>query len=247
MRRTFLYIISASILIFLSGGTLHAQRYPERKFIRAGNKHYEKGNYPQGEVEYKRALEKTPDSYEADFNLGNVQYKQERYDEAAQTFKRLAADSTRADHAAVCHYNAGNAYFQQRKLQEALEEYKSSLRLNPSDEDAKFNLAYVKKLLKNDENGGGGGGDQNQDQNKDQQDQNQDSKDQQDKGDNKKGNDDSNNDQKPKEGQSGQQQGISREEAAQMLQAIQAQENKTQEKIDKKKKVEAVKGSKRNW
>lgn len=246
-------------MMLLSGTALHAQKYPERKFIRSGNKQYAKGNFSQSEVEYKRALEKTPDTYEANFNLGNAQYKQERYDEAVKIFKRLAADSTCMDQMAACHYNAGNAYFQQRKLREALEEYKSALRLNPSDEDAKFNLAYVKKLLENEQNGGGG--DQNQQnkdkdkqdkdkdkqdkQDKDKQDQNDDQKeDKQDKDD--KRNDQGKNDQKPQDGQS-QQQGISREEAEQMLQAIQAQEDKTQEKVDEKKKGIAAGSSRRNW
>ena len=275
MRIRLRHILLAAVLITISGPALHAQKYPERKSIRSGNREYEQGNYPQSEVDYRRALERNPASYEAQFNLGNALYRQERFDESAQIFQQLAQDTTHADHIAECHYNAGNALFQQRKLQEALEAYKNSLRKNPADMDAKFNLAYVKKMLEDEQGDGGGGGndDQNQDQQGDQnQDQNQgnDKNDQQDKGDQDKqdGKDDKGdkgddkqdkqdkgdqnqdkgkNEDKPQQGQQPQQQGMTETEAQQMLDAVQAQEDRTQDKVDDKKKAAAVRGSRRNW
>lgn len=259
MRVRVLHIMIAAILTIVSAGALHAQKYPERKSIRSGNHAYEQGAYPQSEVDYRRALEKNPVSYEGQFNLANALYKQERYDEAAQIFQKLAQDTTRADNAASCHYNAGNALFGQRKLQEALEAYKNSLRANPADMDAKFNLAYVKKMLEDQQGDGGDNNDQNQDkdqdqnqdQNKDQQgDQNKDQ--QQDKGEDKQDKNDQNqdkggNEDKPQPGQS-QQQDMTEAEAQQMLDAMQAQEDRTQDKVDEKKKGVVV-GSRsgRNW
>lgn len=264
MRAGVLHMALAAMLTIASAGALHAQKFPERKSIRAGNRVYEKADYPQSEVEYRRALEKNPDSYEAQFNLGNAFYKQERYDEAVQVFRKLAQDTTHADHIAACHYNAGNALFQQRKFKEALEEYKNSLRKNPADMDAKFNLAYTKKMIEDEEGGGGNDNkDQNQDQNKDQQgDQNKDKqqqdkgdqdKDKQDKGEDKQDKGDQKQDKgdnkdKSQQGQPPQQQGMTQAEAQQMLDAMQAQEDRTQDKVDEKKKG-VVTGSRsgRNW
>ena len=155
--------------------------------------------------------------------------------------------------------------FKQQKYQEALESYKQSLRLNPSDMEAKYNYAYTKRLLDENKDGGGGGGDQNKDQNQDQdKDQNQNDQSQQNpdqKGDQKdqKGDPkDQQGDQKqnPQEGKGdkkdqGDQQGqptpsgISPQEQQQMLDAIQAQEDKTQEKLKEKQGV-VVRG-KKNW
>lgn len=248
MKVVISYIVLTAVLMTVSAGALHAQKYPERKSIRSGNRAYEQGAYPQSEVDYRRALEQSPESYEARFNLGNALYKQERHDEAAQIFQQLAQDTTRADHAAACHYNAGNALFGQRKLQEALEAYKNSLRQDPTDMDAKFNLAYVKKMLE--EQQGGGSDDKNQDQNKDQnkdQQQNDRNKDQQqnknDQNQNQSGNEDG-----QQQGQSRQQQGMTEAEAQQMLDAMQAQEDRAQEKVDEKKKAVVVgRRSGRNW
>ena len=221
-----------------------------------------KGNYEQSAGRYEQALQAAPGQFEAIYNLGNALYKAERFDRAEQTMQQAAADSLRADtERAEAFYNLGNAQFKQQKYQEALESYKQSLRLNPSDMEAKYNYAYTKRLLDENKDGGGGGGDQNKDQNKDQNqnDQSQQNPDQ--KGDQKdqKGDPkDQQGDQKqnPQEGKGdkedqGDQQGqptpsgISPQEQQQMLDAIQAQEDKTQEKLKEKQGV-VVRG-KKNW
>ena len=87
--------------------------------------------------------------------------------------RRAAADSLRTDEErAEAFYNLGNAQFKQQKYKEALESYKQSLRLNPADQQAKYNYAYTKRLIDDNEDGGGGGDDdknQDKDQNQDQQ------------------------------------------------------------------------------
>ena len=173
-------------LMLLIAGSASGQKYPERRDIRSGNKLYEKGDYTEAEVAYRRALEKNAESYEANFNLADALYKQKRYDEAAQMNAQLAADSAYMENAAAAYFNQGNALFQQRKLEEALEAYKNCMRLDPNDQQAKFNYAYTKKLLEKDnqnqqqnnqnnqQNNQENQQDQNKDQNKDQNDNQQD-------------------------------------------------------------------------
>ena len=166
-----LYII---LFLFAASG-VQAQQLPERSLVRKGNRQYNKGNYEQSAGHYEQALQAAPGQFEAIYNLGNALYKAERFDRAEQTMQQAAADSLRADtERAEAFYNLGNAQFKQQKYQEALESYKQSLRLNPSDMEAKYNYAYTKRLLDENKDGGGGGGDQNKDQNQDQnKDQNQ--------------------------------------------------------------------------
>ncbi len=257
-----LYII---LFLFAAAGA-QAQQLPERSLVRKGNRQYNKGNYEQSIGRYEQALQAAPGQFEAIYNLGNALYKAERFDRAEQTMQQAAADSLRADtERAEAFYNLGNAQFKQQKYQEALESYKQSLRLNPSDMEAKYNYAYTKRLLDQNKNGGGGGGndqkDQDKDQNKDQNqngqgqqnpDQKGDQKDQ--KGDPKDQQDDQKQDPqdgKGDKGDKGDQQGqptpsgISPQEQQQMLDAIQAQEDKTQEKLKEKQGV-VVRG-KKNW
>lgn len=257
-----LYII---LFLFAAAGA-QAQQLPERSLVRKGNRQYNKGNYEQSIGRYEQALQAAPGQFEAIYNLGNALYKAERFDRAEQTMQQAVADSLRADtERAEAFYNLGNAQFKQQKYQEALESYKQSLRLNPSDMEAKYNYAYTKRLLDQNKNGGGGGGndqkdqdkDQNKDQNQngqgqqnpdqkgDQKDQKGDPKDQQ--GDQKQDPQDGKGDKGDKGDQQGQPtpSGISPQEQQQMLDAIQAQEDKTQEKLKEKQGV-VVRG-KKNW
>jgi tetratricopeptide (TPR) repeat protein len=164
------------------------------------------------------------------------------------------------------HYNAGNSLFQQRKLEEALEEYKNALRANPSDMDAKFNLAYTKKLLEKDkQQQQQNQDDKNQDKNKDQNQDNKDNKDQQqnqdqqqdkqnqDQNKDKDNNQDKNNDQNQQQNQDDKQQpqdskqSMSRNDAEQLLNAMQMSEDKTREKVDAQEAKAAVAVSGKNW
>ena len=245
-----LYIIP----FLLAAAGVSAQSMPERSLVRKGTRQYNKGNYEQAISRYEQALQAVAGQFEATYDLGNALYKAERFDRAEQTMQQAAADSLRTDdERAEAFYNLGNAQFKQQKYKEALESYKQSLRLNPADMETKYNYAYTKRLLDENKDGGGGGGnddkDQNKDQDKDQQNQDQQDKDQ--KGDPKDQQGDQKQDPQDNKGDKGDKQGqptpsgISPQEQQQMLDAIQAQEDKTQEKLKEKQGV-VVRG-KKNW
>lgn len=251
------------VMLFVATGAA-AQRMPERAQVRKGTREYHKGNYEEAIKRYGTALTLAPGQFEATYDLGNALYKAEMYDRAEQTMMQAAADTLRSDaERAEAWYNLGNARFKQQKYQEALESYRQSLRLNPDDMEAKYNYAYTKQLLDKNNQGGGGDNQQNQDQ------QNQNQQGQQDQDKNQDQNQDQNHDQnQDKDGQQDPQQGegqqdpqqnpqqgegdgqpvesgISEQEQQQILDAIQAQEDRTQEKLKEKQGV-VVRGRK-NW
>lgn len=251
MRRIFILLVLALLAVDAA-----AQQYPERRQVRKGNRAYEKGNYQDAAGRYMRALGADPSSFEAKYNLGNALHRQEMYDQAAQVQQQAAADSLAAPvDRAQAFYNLGNTQFRQQKYAEALESYKNSLRLNPDDPQAKFNYAYVKKLL-DDQN------QQNQD-NKDNKDNKDDRNQDQQNGQNQQNPQEGQNDPQEGDGQGDDQQqdgrpdkeqegegrpqpaGISPAEQERMLDAIQAQEDRTQEKL--KEKAGAVVRLKKNW
>lgn len=235
-----------------------AQRMPERREVRRGNRSYHKGDYKKAIERYTQALTYDPGSFEATYDLGNALYKAEMLDKAEQTMTRAAADTLRTDEErAKTFYNLGNAQFQQKKYKEALESYRRSLLLDPTDTEAKYNYAYTKKLLDDNQDQNGGGNDQQQDpndQDRNQQDQQQgDGQDQQGQGDDNQ-DQQQNGEQNPSDPEQGDEDdgqpqtmpaGISEQEQQQMLDAIQAQEDKTQEKLKEKQGV-VVRG-KKNW
>lgn len=201
MKRT-IYLMVMLIAALALAIPAQAQKWPERSRVRRGNRAYERLDYGRAEERYQQALELSDTCFEAKFNLGDALYKQQRYDEAEKIFTALAADSTRSDlDRAHSFYNLGNSLFQQKKYQEALSAFKRSLRLNPADLETKYNYAYTKKYIEDNQQGGGGGGDNNQNQNNQNQDQNQqgdgqnDQQNDQNQDQNQQGNDDQNKDQ----------------------------------------------------
>ena len=268
MSRTMIRNLVLGLVLAASAGVqgLYAQRYPERRVLRAGNALYEQENYPEAEIRYRKAQEQSP-TYEGLFTLADALYKQKRYDEALNILKQISRDEVAGPHAPDASYNLGNTYFQQKKLPEAAEAYKNALRRNPLDDEARYNLAYVLELMKqnqDDKNDQNQDNRQNQDQNKDNRD-NKDDKDNKDRKQPPKKDQDGQGDkpdkqdpdqgdggenpqdQKPDQGKGGaQQERMSREEAERMLDAVQGSEDNTKKKVDGRK-ARAVGRSGKNW
>ena len=263
MIRKIRSILVLWLLLWGCCGSVFAQQMPERAAVRRGNRQFDKGNYEAAAERYRRALELAPEGFEATYDLGNALYRSERYEQAEQTLQQAAADTLRTDdERAAAFYNLGNAQFRQQKYKEALESYKNSLRLQPADRETKYNYANTKRLLQEQEQEQNGGGQDQQDQqdqqqnqqNQDQQNQQnqQDKQDQQNKQDQQQGDDPqqpSDPQQRDEQPDGGEQQpaavGISPQQQEQMLDAIQAQEDRTQEKLKEKQGV-IVRG-KKNW
>jgi tetratricopeptide (TPR) repeat protein len=119
-----------------------------RGHIRDGNQAYEKGNYPDAEVGYRKALEKDPKSRVGQFNLGNAQYKQQRFEDAMREYTNSALVSKDSRDRAAAYYNLGNTLYRSNKYPESIEAYKRSLKLNPTDEDTRYNLQMALERLK---------------------------------------------------------------------------------------------------
>ena len=223
------------VIATLCVGQAAAQKMPERALVRKGNRQYERQNYDASIDNYARALQADPANFEAKFNTANVQFRKELIEKSEQTLRKLAQDSTRTDiERGEVAYNLGNTLFVQQKLEEALNCYRDAMRFNPDDKEAKFNYALTKELLKQQQQ-------QQQQQQQDQNNQNQDNKEQNQNEEQQ----DRENDQNQEQEQQQPQPEISEQEQQAMLEAIQAQEDKTQEKLKEKKGI-VIRGGK-NW
>ena len=162
MQRT---ILCLTVLI-LSSSSVFAQK-AERKHVREGNDLYKSEKFTESEIEYRKALEVNPRSIEGTYNLGNSLYRQKKFPEAAEQYQLLAGQSERLKETpegkqrlSEVYHNMGNIFMNGKDYAKSVEAYKESLRLNPKDDETRYNLALAQKLL-NDQ--------QNQDQSQDQQ------------------------------------------------------------------------------
>ena len=252
-----------TILLALSlSASLWAQT--DRSEVRAGNRKFRKEDYKNAEIDYRRALVKDSLSLAGCYNLASTLYRMEDWDGAQKALEPVKEAVAGNPNEASYWYNSGDAALQKKDYAAAVDAFRQSLLKNPGDMDAKENYIYAKKMLENQQQNGGGGGqnDQNQDQNQNN-DQNQQNQDQNQNGDqnqdqNNQNQDNQNQDQngqgqqdqqnQPQQNQGQQQSKISPQQAQQMLQAIQAKEKETQDKVNKEK-AEALKSrqKEKNW
>lgn len=240
------------LLLLLSPLTLLGQSSNE--LLQDADRNYQNENFGAAEELYRKAREKESD-LASNFNLGNTTFKQERYEEAIEHYLNATRKADSKSKNSDTHYNLGNAYFQNQQLEEAVEAYKQAIRLNPENEEAKYNLAYTKELMKimqqqqqdqqqdqqqenQDENSEEQQENQeqqdqeNQEQNSDQQQENQDKQEQQ-----ESEQDSSQQQQEPQPGTFDstrlEKQTLDSLDAAKLLQIIQSEERKVQEKLRK--------------
>jgi len=218
-KRYFICLLAAATLLLPVA--MHAQ---VGRMLKKGNELYDEQKYSDATASYMKALQKDPNNVAGMFNLGNALYQQKQYDSSRKVMASLANAIKDKQGAASANYNIGNTYMAQKKWQEAVDAYKQSLRNNPEDTDAKYNLSYAEQMLKQQQNK------QKQDS-KDQKNKDQQQKDQ--KPQDKDTKDDKNNppqDDKNK---------MSKQEADRMLNALQQQEKKLQDKMKKGKGIPA--------
>jgi tetratricopeptide (TPR) repeat protein len=192
--------------------------------------------YAEAAKAYQEALQKQPTFTPGAFNLGNALVQQKQYDAARKVMSNAAKTSKDPIIQGGANYNTGNTYMSEQQWQQAVDAYKQSLRKNPQDADAKYNLSYALEKLKQQQQQGGGGKDnQKNNQNKDKKDQQKDQKD------NKQDKDQQQNkgDQKDQQQQHPQPQEskISEQQADNLLKALQQDERKVQDKMQQGKAV----------
>lgn len=238
----------------------------DKREVRKGNRSFKDGSYTEAEVEYLKAVDKDSLSVAANYNLANTYFRKGEYDNAKAALERAREAAMASPDGAQYFYNLGSVAIAQQDWKTAVEALQLSLLMNPDDLNAKENYIYAKKKLEDqqqnqnqdqnqdnqdqNQDNQDNQNDQNQDQNQDNQDQQQDQNDQnQDQNDDQNQNDQSQDNQdQQQDNRQGEQPQITPQAAQQMLQAIQAKEKETQDKVNKAKAAAVESRQKeKNW
>ena len=219
MRRLLIIVLAFSCL------TAFAQKGD----LRRGNRQFRRGEFPKADISYRKALMQDSTSVAATYNLANTLYREKDMENARRLLDSAKEAAGGEAFASDYYFNLGDVAIAQEDWQAAVDALKQSLLLAPDDIKAKENYIYARnKLMQQQQQDQQGGGQDNQDQQN--QDQNQDQ---------------NQNDQQQNQGQEPK---ITPQAAQQMLQAIQAQEDKTQDKVKKEKAAKLKsKQKEKNW
>ena len=215
--------VAASLLAFVC---ICASGQTDRRCVRDGNRDFAKDDFRSAAVDYGKAVAMDTTSFAAQYNLASCLYRMGDYQGAGQALDAVKASVPQAGTRAAArkdparegfvrnsvadwHFNRGDIALQTKDYASAVQEFRTSLLMNPDDLEAKENYIYAKKML------------QNQQNQQDQQDQDQ---------------------PQPSESK------ISPQQAQQMLRAMQAEEKKTQDKVNKEKaEMMQSRQKEKNW
>ena len=114
--------------------------------IKRGNTHYKAEEYDAALEAYQSAVIDRPEDAISHYNLGTALYQKKQFEQAADEF-RWSLDAVDLSYRAQGYYNLGNAQIQLNDIEGAIRSYKSVLRLNSADLDAKHNLELALEKL----------------------------------------------------------------------------------------------------
>lgn len=233
------------------------------QYIYEGNTIVEE-SFVEAEKNYRMALSEMPSNKKGAYNLGNAYYNAELYDEALVRLNSVAKNGSKSEKHRAYH-NIGNALMQNKQCKKAVEAFKNALRNNPSDDESRYNLALAQQCAK-EEGGGGDDKDDKEDKNNEDKEDSDKKQDQEDKnkekGDGDKESKDDGNDQKENENPEDkkgdkkdgankkpqQQPGkLSGQQIKSLLDAMNNEEKKVQEKMNAVKEKGAKIQTEKDW
>jgi Ca-activated chloride channel family protein len=148
----FRHVTTVVLLMVCCASSAFAE--PVYKRVREGNKLFEGGKYQDAYDRYSDAQIDAPEMRELDFNIASTLFRQGKYEEAIEAYSR-GAGSVRRPVEAAAHYGIGNSKFAMGEKQgslelmrEAIDSYRQTLEITPDDADAKFNIEFVQRRIK---------------------------------------------------------------------------------------------------
>jgi tetratricopeptide (TPR) repeat protein len=257
------------LITFCGNAQDEAQLSMSNKYIFEGNS-IVKDNFIEAEKKYRLGVSAKPNNTVGSYNLANAYYNSKLYDEAMLRLLEAVknSDSKLEKHSA--YHNIGNTLMQQKRCKEAVSAYKNALRNNSADNETRYNLALAQECAKeqgnsdseNDEKDKGKDNEdkENSDEKKENENKNKDKKG--DNEDKKEGNDKEDEDGKPKndngnqknkdpnndKGQPKPRPGMmSAQQVKNLLEAMNNEEKKVQEKMNASKTKGIKVQSEKDW
>ena len=218
------------VLVVLFSLVINAQE--KDKNLPEGNTAFTEKNYSDAETNYRISASKFPKKSNAHYNLGNTIYTINQPSEAKYAYNRAIQNATTRAEKHRAYHNLGNVFMKEKVYDAAVNVYKQALINDPTDEETRYNYALAKKMLKENPPKDDKKNDKEKDEKKE--------KDQKDKDDKKDGDqdkkEDNGDDKKDEKGKPKPQEGqMSKQRLESLLDAVNNEEKKVQDKVNAKK------------
>jgi len=258
MKNTITYLVVLSTFFSFAQEKEEAQALALKianDYVHKANQLINEDKFISAEMEYRKAISEQPENVAGTYNLGNSYYRKGNFEEALYRQQQAAKNAVSKEEKHKAFHNIGNTLMQNKQCKEAVEAYKNALRNDPTDDETRYNLVLAKECAEQqkDENKD----DKNKEEDKKDQDEKEDQQDQKenkDQGDENKDQSDQKKDEKPKEnqGKEDQQQQprpqqLSPQQIKNLLEAMNNQEQKVQEKMNAEKQKGTPVKTAKDW
>jgi len=118
---------------------------------RKANEAYNRGDYREAVELYRQAIEQDPENARLHFNLGKSLYELGQIEEAMEAYNRYKNIAETSADQSLADYNQGRMLADQEMYDEALNYFREALINNPEDEDARFNYELARRMIQQQE------------------------------------------------------------------------------------------------
>lgn len=269
MKHFLIYIITLSTFFSFAQDKNNQKLNSLKKannFVYEANEFVKADDYVSAEMEYRRAISEQPTHVAGAYNLGNTYYKKGNFEGALYRHQQVIKNATTKIEKSKTFHNIGNILMQNKQCKEAVEAFKNALRNNPTDNETRYNLGVAKECAEQqqdqqDKDDEKKDDEKKEDEKKDKEDENKEDKKEDGEKDEKEGEDkkdeegkpkdekkdkgkDDNQKQeqpKPKPGQ------LSPQQIKNLLEAMNNQEQKVQEKVNAEKTKGVKVNTEKDW
>lgn len=109
-----------------------------------GNKLFKNGDLKAARGAFESAQIDAPDAEYVPYNIATTYYLEGNFEEAKRYYELAKTMSRNPVFKSMAAYNLGHLFFNMNKREEAIEQFKEALKLNPKDVDAKYNIEYIR-------------------------------------------------------------------------------------------------------
>ena len=220
------------------------------KFLPKGNEEFAEKKYADAEANYRISQSKFKKKAVSSYNLGTSIYKQNQHSEAKYQFAKAIQDAKTKPEKHKAFHNLGNVLMKEKEYQGAVEAYKNALRNNPNDEETRYNYALAKKMLKDNpppEKPKENKKDQEKEKKEEKKEPEKDNDKNKDKNKDKKDGNDNKDKDKGNQPQQPKPSGASKQRIDNLLDAVNNEEKKVQEKVNAQKALANPKKPEKDW
>jgi Ca-activated chloride channel family protein len=151
MKRTLTKILFVFLFIGALSLTLFTRVEKANAEVAAGNRAFVAQDFESALQHYTNAQTRSIGEAEPLYNAASAYYRQQAMDQAQQSLEQALAQPDKAIEESI-HYNLGNVAYQAQQFDAAIGQYESALRIDPADQEAKYNLELALSQQQNQQN-----------------------------------------------------------------------------------------------